>query len=44
MASISSAVFSNLPGGYFTSTIGAWVPNVVFTLIGAAFLRRAAEN
>jgi lipopolysaccharide export system permease protein len=44
LASISSAVVSNLPGGYFTSTIGAWLPNVVFTLIGAAFLRRAAEN
>jgi lipopolysaccharide export system permease protein len=44
MASISSAVFSNLPGGYVTSTIGAWLPNVAFTLIGAAFLRRAAEN
>ncbi len=44
IASISSAVFSGLPGGYFTSTIGAWIPNVVFTFIGVALLRRAAEN
>ncbi|MBD5605395.1 MAG: LptF/LptG family permease [Candidatus Eremiobacteraeota bacterium] len=44
LASISSAVFSGLPGGYATSTVGAWLPNVAFTFIGAAFLRRAAAN
>jgi lipopolysaccharide export LptBFGC system permease protein LptF len=37
-------VFSGLPGGYATSTVGAWLPNVAFTFIGAAFLRRAAAN
>jgi lipopolysaccharide export LptBFGC system permease protein LptF len=44
IASISSAVFSDLPGGYVASTVGAWIPNVVFTFIGIALLRRAAEN
>jgi lipopolysaccharide export system permease protein len=44
IASISSAVSSNLAGGYLTSTIGAWIPNVLFTCIGAAFLLRAARS
>ncbi|MBD5634551.1 MAG: LptF/LptG family permease [Candidatus Eremiobacteraeota bacterium] len=44
IASISSAVCNNLPGGYATSTIGAWLPNVLFTAIGAAFLLRAARK
>jgi lipopolysaccharide export system permease protein len=44
IASISSAVSSNLAGGYLTSAVGAWIPNVLFTLIGAAFLLRAARS
>jgi lipopolysaccharide export system permease protein len=44
IASISSAVSSNLEGGYFTSAVGAWIPNVLFTLIGAGFLLRAARS
>jgi lipopolysaccharide export system permease protein len=44
IASVSSVVFSNLPGGYATSTVGAWLPNAIFTFIGAAFLLRAARN
>ena len=44
IASISSAVFSSFPGGYLTSALGAWLPNVIFTMIGAAFLLRAARN
>jgi lipopolysaccharide export system permease protein len=43
IASISSAVFSSLPGGYATSTVGAWIPNVLFTAIGSALLLRAAR-
>ncbi len=43
VASISSAVFTNVPGGYATSTVGAWIPNVVFTAIGAALVLRAAR-
>ncbi len=43
IASISSALFTGLPGGYAVSTIGAWLPNVIFTAIGAALLRRAAR-
>ncbi len=42
--SISSAVFSGLPGGYLVSTIGAWTPNVIFTAIGIFSLLRAARN
>ena len=42
--SISSAVFSGLPGGYAVSTIGAWTPNVIFTAIGILSLLRAARN
>lgn len=42
-ASISSAVFTGLPGGYAVSTIGAWAPNVIFTAIGAFLLLRAAR-
>ena len=42
--SISSAVFSGLPGGYAISTVGAWTPNVIFTAIGIVSLLRAARN
>ena len=42
--SISSAVFSGLPGGYAVSTIGAWTPNVIFTGVGIVALLRAARN
>jgi lipopolysaccharide export system permease protein len=41
--SICSAVFTGLPGGYATSTVGAWLPNVIFTAIGFVLLRRAAR-
>ncbi len=43
LASMSSALVSSLPGSYAVSTIGAWIPNVVFTAIGAVLLRRAAR-
>ncbi len=42
--SISSAIFSGLPGGYAISTVGAWTPNVIFTAIGIVSLLRAARN
>lgn len=42
IASTFSAVFTGLSGGYALSTIGAWLPNVIFTGIGAFMLRRAA--
>lgn len=41
--SIASAVFTGLPGGYFVSTVGAWLPNVIFTIVGFVSLRRAAR-
>ena len=41
--SICSAVFTGLPGGYATSTVGAWLPNVIFTAIGFVLVRRAAR-
>jgi lipopolysaccharide export system permease protein len=44
IASIASAVSSNVSGGYITSAIGAWVPNVLFTAIGTALLLRAARR
>ncbi len=43
IASISSALFSGVGGGYAISTIGAWLPNIGFTAIGATLLRRAAR-
>jgi lipopolysaccharide export LptBFGC system permease protein LptF len=43
IASIASALFSGLPGGYAVSTIGAWLPNLIFTAGGAVMLRRAAR-
>jgi lipopolysaccharide export system permease protein len=43
IASVFSAVFTGLPGGYAVSTIGAWLPNVLFTAIGWLLLRRAAR-
>ena len=42
--SIASAVFSGLPGGYALSTVGAWLPNVIFTAIGFFSLLRAART
>ncbi len=41
--SIASAVFSGLPGGYAVSTVGAWLPNVIFTAVGFVSLLRAAR-
>jgi lipopolysaccharide export system permease protein len=41
--SISSAVTTGLPGGFATAAAGAWFPNVLFTAIGGALLRRAAR-
>jgi lipopolysaccharide export system permease protein len=43
IASICSAVVTGLPGGYAVSAAGAWTPNVIFTAIGVALLRRAAR-
>ncbi len=43
LASTSSALVSSMPGGYVLSTLGAWLPNVAFTAIGAALLLRAAR-
>jgi len=42
--SITSAVFTGLPGGYAVSTIGAWLPNLLFTAVGFVSLLRAARN
>jgi lipopolysaccharide export system permease protein len=44
ITSAFAAVFTGLPGGYLTSAIGAWVPNLIFIAIGAALLRRAART
>ena len=48
IASTFSAVFTglpaSLPGGYALSTAGAWLPNLIFTGIGAVMLRRAAGS
>jgi lipopolysaccharide export system permease protein len=43
IASVISAVTTSLPGGYLVSTLGAWTPNLLFTVIGAALLQRAAR-
>jgi lipopolysaccharide export system permease protein len=42
IASIVSAVFTGLGGGPGLATVGAWLPNVIFTSIGALMLRRAS--
>ncbi len=42
IASISSAVATSIPGGRAIPVIGAWLPNVLFTAIGAALVRRSA--
>jgi lipopolysaccharide export system permease protein len=42
IASITSAVFTGLGGGPFPAAIGAWIPNLLFTAIGALLLRRAS--
>ena len=44
IASITSAVFTGLGGGPFFATIGAWIPNVLFTTIGVLMLRRASTT
>ncbi len=44
IASAASAVSSGLPGGLFVSTVGAWLPNAIFTAIGYVLLRRAARH
>jgi lipopolysaccharide export system permease protein len=44
VTSACAAIFTGLPGGYTVSAIGAWAPNVIFTAIGAALLRRAARS
>ena len=41
--STSTAAVSSMPGGYALSAVGAWVPNVAFTAIGAGLLLRAAR-
>jgi lipopolysaccharide export system permease protein len=43
IASVFSAVFTGLPGGYAVSTLGAWAANAMFTAIGVVLLRRAAR-
>ena len=43
IASASSAIFSGLAGGLFVSTVGAWLPNIIFTAVGYVLLRRAAR-
>ena len=43
IASVVSAVTTGLPGGYLLSMLGAWTPNLLFTIIGAWLLRRAAR-
>ncbi len=42
VASVFSYVFTSLPGGPVVATIGAWTPNVLFALFGAALVRRTA--
>jgi len=44
IASITSALFIGLGGGLFLDTIGAWIPNALFTAIGALLLRRASAT
>lgn len=42
IASIFSAVFTGLGGGPWAAALGAWLPNAIFTTIGALMLRRAS--
>ncbi len=42
IASICSAVFTSLGGGPLLASLGAWLPNVLFTAIGIYMLRRAS--
>lgn len=42
IASIFSAVFTGVGGGPWLAALGAWLPNVIFTAIGALMLRRAS--
>ncbi|HEY0797613.1 MAG TPA: LptF/LptG family permease [Candidatus Baltobacteraceae bacterium] len=44
VASIVSAVFAGLAGGYTVAVIGAWLPNAIFTAIGVVLLARAARS
>ncbi|MBC5809566.1 MAG: LptF/LptG family permease [Candidatus Eremiobacteraeota bacterium] len=43
IASVASAFTSSLNGGYVVSALGAWMPNALFTGIGAYLLQRAAR-
>jgi len=43
IASVASAVSTVSPGGHLATIVGAWLPNVLFTAIGALLLRRAAR-
>jgi lipopolysaccharide export system permease protein len=43
VASVISAVFSTLPGGFGVATVGAWLPNAIFTAVGVFLLARAAS-
>ena len=44
LTSALSAVFSQLPGGYAVSALGAWLPNLFFTAVGAVAISRAARH
>lgn len=43
IASVISAVTTSLPGGWFMSAVGAWTPNLLFSIIGAWLVQRAAR-
>ena len=42
IASICSAVFTSVGGGPALAAAGAWLPNAIFTAIGALMLRKAS--
>ena len=42
IASITSALFTSMGGGPALAALGAWLPNALFTAIGALFVRRAS--
>ncbi|MBV9647953.1 MAG: LptF/LptG family permease [Candidatus Eremiobacteraeota bacterium] len=42
IASVTSAVFTSIGGGPIAAAFGAWLPNALFTAIGALFVRRAS--
>ena len=43
LASTFAGLFANVHGGYALVVAGAWLPNLIFTAIGAVLLRRAAK-